>query len=120
MVDEGKTRLHSIDSRFMNPFLPAIALFAASDILLACRPKLQSESVGGVEVSLPAFPARGEKDDAASGYVERADGRGSRAGLAWDIDPRPGAVTESEARAAASMPDADATRTQGSGHEAIP
>ena len=103
----------------MSTFLPAIALCAASGILPACRPKLQRESVGGVEVSLPAFPARGEKDDAASGYVERADGQGSRAGLAWDVDPRPGAVSESEARAAVSMPGTEATRTQVSGHEAI-
>src|SRR5438132_702315 len=109
----------AIARRFIAWTLPAFALAAASGILPACREKLQPGSVAGVEVSLPAWKARSEKDDAASGYIERADGSGSRAGLAWDIDPRPGPVTESAARAAAGLRDAEATPTAVAGHEAV-
>jgi len=94
-------------------------LLAALFMAQGCREKLEPASAGGVQVLLPAFAGKSGKDDAASGYLERADGRGSRAVIAWDVDPRPGPVTESEARAAAGRPDAEATAAQVSGHPAI-
>jgi hypothetical protein len=96
-----------------------VAILVAAGMSQACREKLQPASAGGVEVALPAFAARSEKDDAASGYIERADGRGSRAAIYWDVDPRPGPVAESVARAASGRMQAEAIRTQVAGHEAV-
>ena len=72
-----------------------------------------------MEILLPAFAAKSEKDDAASGFIERADGSGSRVAISWDVDPRPGPVAEKVARAATGLASAEALRTQVAGHEAI-
>ena len=70
-------------------------------------------------IALPEYAAKSEKDDAASGFIERADGSGSRVALAWDVDPRPGTVSERAARAATGLAGAEALKTQAAGHEAI-
>ena len=67
---------------------------------------------------LPAFAARTQRDDAASGFIERAEGD-SRTAISWDVDPRPGPVTEAAARAATGLQSSEALRTQVAGHEAI-
>jgi hypothetical protein len=95
----------------MKRVMPAIVLAAASGILPACEERLVPLTEGGVELALPAWPQKSESRDAANGYVERLDGRGSRVKLAWDIDPRPSAVSESD------LP--GATQTAVAGHRAL-
>lgn len=95
----------------------AAALLAAA--LAACGPRLQPVVVAGVEAALPPWPGQSENDDPSSGSMERADGKGSRAGVRWDVDPRPGRVSEETARAAAGLPDGEATAAQVEGHGAV-
>jgi hypothetical protein len=89
----------------------------ASGILPGCRQKLRTEAVGGVQAALPDWPEERKQADPANGLLERFKGQ-SRAGIAWDIDPRPAPVSEAEARAAAALP-GDVVRTQVAGHAAI-
>ena len=77
------------------------AACTASGLLPGCRERLKAVAAGGVEGALPDWNGASEKDDPAGGLVQRDDGRGSRAGIQWDIDPRPAAVSEEQARAAA-------------------
>ena len=95
------------------------AACTASGLLPGCRERLKAVAAGGVEGALPDWNGASEKDDPAGGLVQRDDGRGSRAGIQWDIDPRPAAVSEEQARAAANLPGADATPTQVAGHPAV-
>lgn len=90
----------------MRRFLPAIAVAVASGILPGCGRKLRQETVGGVQAALPAWPEHGKLDAPDDGYLDKRDGRGNRAAVAWDIDARPGAPSLDEARAAAGMPEA--------------
>ena len=118
MVDSGKTRLHSIDSRRafectsrVGILMPAIAIAAASGILPACRERLLPLSEAGVELELPAWPEKAHTPDPGNGFIERGDGCGSRIKLSWDVDPRPLAVGE------ADLP--GATQTDVAGHRAL-
>jgi hypothetical protein len=115
MVDTGKTRLHSIGSR--SALLTM--LFLAALMAQGCREKVEPASAGSVQVVFPAFAARSERDDAASGFIERADGDRSRAAISWDVDPRSGPVTEAVARAVTGLQQAEAIRTQVAGHDAL-
>src|SRR5262249_42182792 len=85
----------------------AAAMIIPLFMLPACREKLEPASAGFVEVLLPAFAARSERDDPAGGFIERADGRGSRVAVSWDIDARPGPVSEPAARAASGLASAE-------------
>ena len=96
-----------------------MALAEASGILPGCRQELRTETAGGVQFGLPAWPDHGGQADPANGRVERSDGRGSRVSIAWDVDPRPGAVDEDLARAAAPLESADATGGSVGGHRAV-
>jgi hypothetical protein len=91
--------------------MPAIALATASGILPACGEKLAPETEGGVHLELPVWPEKAQFDDAANGFVERRDGRGSRVRLSWDVDPRPTPVTEDDLPGAA--------QTTVAGHKAL-
>ena len=95
-----------------------VAMIALALMSQACREKLEPASAGNVEVLLPAFAARTQRDDAASGFIERAEGE-SRAAISWDVDPRPGPVTEAAARAATGQQTTEALHTQVAGHAAI-
>ena len=87
----------------MHLCLPAMMVCAAS---VGCRERLKPETAGAVQFALPNWPDRGRLNDPAVGYVEKAD-KGSRALIAWDIDPRPGAPTAEEARLASGLERAD-------------
>jgi hypothetical protein len=95
------------------------ALAAASGILPGCVEKLRPESAGGVQFALPGWSQAGGSSDAANGRVERTDGMGSRAFIAWDVDARPGPVDEGAARDAARLEKAEVTRASVAGHEAV-
>ena len=73
-----------------------------------------------MQFALPKWPERGRLNDPAVGYVERADGKGNRAIVAWDIDPRPGPATAVDARLATGLEKADVGMpAQVAGHAAV-
>src|SRR5260221_5322591 len=94
-------------ARFICSFLPAIAVLAASGILPACKEKLVLQTVGGVEMALPAWKEHGKSVETDDGYVDKQDARGNRAAVFWDMDPRPGPISADEARIALGAPDAE-------------
>ena len=70
-----------------------------------------TETEGGVQFALPAWPGRSHDANAGSGFVERRDGKGHRIRLSWDVDPRPVPVSEIDL--------AGATQTDVAGHRAL-
>lgn len=72
-----------------------------------------------MQFALPDWTARSEEGDAAAGAVEERDGRGTSARISWDTDPRPGAVSADQARAASGLPSGEVVAAQADGHAAI-
>jgi len=58
------------------------------------------QTVGGVEMALPAWKEHGKSVETENGYVDKQDARGNRAAVFWDMDPRPGPISSDEARVA--------------------
>ena len=83
----------------------------ASGILPGCGEKLIPETDSNVQFALPPWPEKAQAGDAANGFVERRDGRGSRIRLSWDVDARPTPVAEFD------LP--GATQTDVAGHGAL-
>lgn len=94
----------------------------ASAILLACLPscreRLVRESAGGVRFALPAWPHRNAQAAAAAGFVERADGKGDRVILSWDVDARIGKPGFALARDASGVARGEILPATVAGHEA--
>jgi hypothetical protein len=96
----------------------------ASGILLLCAgcksDRMVPELAGGVRFALPRWPEKGRQVTPGAAVIERADGRGNRAQLSWDVDARTGPPELEVARAAAGLEGAQRGRTlRAGGHEAL-
>ncbi len=86
--------------------------------LSGCRERLVLESAGGVRFALPAWPHRSAQPSPSAGFVERADGKGDRVWLGWDVDARTGKPDFALAREARGVSRGDITAATVAGHEA--
>ena len=106
----------------MRASLRQVRAALASAILLVCLPgcreRLVLESAGGVRFALPAWPHRGAQPAPSAGFVERADGKGDRVFLGWDVDARTGKPTFALAREASGVLKGEVLPATVAGHEA--